>query len=66
MKSYKVYFNSGANHGSFAVDDIAQTVDGDWTNSTDDFAIITIDDGNAEYLEEILSSDERVETYRTE
>lgn len=66
MKSYKVYFNSSANQGSFAADAIAQTVDGDWTSSTDDFAIITVGDENAEYLEEILSSDERVESYRAE
>lgn len=66
MKSYKVYFHNGANRGSFAADAIAEMVQGSWYASTDDFAIITIDDENAEYLEEILSSDERVETYRTE
>ena len=66
MKSYKVYFHSGANQGSFAADAISQTVGGEWTGSTDDFAIITVGDENAEYLEEILSSDERIESYRAE
>lgn len=64
MKSYSVYFNDSENQGSFAADAIAATVQGDWTSSTDNFAIITVADENAEYLEEILDQDERVESYR--
>lgn len=64
MKSYNVYFHGSANQGSFAIDAIATTVQGDWTSSTDNFAIITVADENAEYLEEILDQDERIESYR--
>jgi hypothetical protein len=64
MKSYSVYFHDRANQGSFAIDAIAATVQGDWTSSTDNSAIITVTDDNAEYLKELLDQDEKVESYR--
>jgi hypothetical protein len=64
MKSYSVYFHGSANQGSRAIDAIAITAHGDWTSSTDNFAIVTVEDENAEYLEELLDQDERVESYR--
>ena len=61
--TFKVYFNDSENRGSFAIDAIATTVQGDWTSSTDDFAILTVDTEYAEYAKEILSTDQRVESY---
>lgn len=65
MKTYRIEFVD--NTGSFAIDAIAQTVNGSWDSrmcSTDvsgvDFGSVEVDDENAEYLEEILDADDNV------
>lgn len=62
--TFKIYFKAGANQGSFAIDAIATTVQGDWTNSTDNFALLTVDSANAGYTESVLVTDPRVESFR--
>lgn len=64
MKSYVIYFNDNANQGSFAIDAIAETVGGNWTDGTDNVGIIEVSDDAADYLKEVLDSDERVESYK--
>ena len=63
MTTFKVYFNDSENRGSFAIDAIAETVQGDWKGGTDNFAILEVPTENEEYAEEILSGDERVESF---
>lgn len=64
MLTIKISFND--NTGSFALDAIAQTVGGDWDScsSTNSSGIVTnVDEGNREFVEEILEADDNVESY---
>lgn len=68
-KTYRIIFND--NRGSFAVDAIAATVQGSWSNSVSNFdgeghdlAFVTVSEVNAEYLEEILDTDDNVIEYK--
>jgi hypothetical protein len=61
---YRIIFRN--NSGSFAVDAIASTVGGTWSNAVErfdgesDLAFIEVDDENSSYLEEILEEDDNV------
>lgn len=64
MLKIKVEFNS--NQGSFALDAIAQTIGGDWSekSSTDTSGIITNVDADAEqWVKEVLEEDDNVVSY---
>ena len=66
MLKITIEFNGNANQGSFAIDAIATTLDGNWSakSSTDSFGILTdVDSGIREWVEETLGNDERVESY---
>ena len=65
MKSYKIIFND--NSGSWAIDAIATTVQGNWRNTVSnydgqghDIGFVDVDDENANDLEKILREDENV------
>jgi hypothetical protein len=67
-KAYRIVFAD--NTGSRAVDSIAATVQGSWSNSVqrfdgeNDLAFIDVADENAEYLEQMLDDDENVVSYQ--
>ena len=66
MLKIKIRFNGNANQGSFAIDSIATTLGGNWSeeSSTGSSGILTdVDPGTREWVEEILGNDERVESY---
>ena len=65
MKTYKIIFND--NSGSWAIDAIAATVQGNWRNTVEnydgqghDIGFIDVDDECAPDLEAILKDDENV------
>ena len=61
MLKIKIRFNGNANQGSFAIDAIATTLGGNWSEKS---SILTdVDPGTREWVEEILGNDERVESY---
>ena len=67
--TYKIIFED--NRGSFAVDAIATTFQGSWSNSVSnydgqhhDLAFVTIDRENIESFEAALDADENVIEYR--
>lgn len=66
-KTYRIVFAD--NYDSFAVDAIAHSVDGLWSDSIQrfngehDLAFIEVSEENAEYLEAILNEDENVIYY---
>ena len=66
-KTYRIVFADNA--GSRAVDAIAATVQGSWSNSVErfdgenDLAFVNVADENAEYLESILDDDSNVISY---
>jgi hypothetical protein len=62
--NYKVYFEKNANRGSFAINALAETADGVWTSSTNDFGMLEgVPDENIEYLDSILDNDSDVLDY---
>ena len=66
MLKITIRFNGNANQGSFAIDAIATTLGGNWSekSSADSSGILTdVDPGTREWVEEILGNDERVESY---
>ena len=65
MLKIKIRFNGNANRGSFAIDSIATTLGGNWSekSSTDSFGILTDVDSGIREVEETLGNDERVESY---
>ena len=66
MLKITIRFNGNANQGSFAIDSIATTLGGNWSekSSTDSFGILTdVDSGIREWVEETLENDEEVESY---
>lgn len=65
MKTYKIIFND--NSGSFAIDAIATTVQGNWRNTVSnydgqghDIGFVDVEDEYAADLEAILKNDENV------
>ena len=64
MLTAKISFKDGANQGSFAINAIAETLGGDWSekSSTDDFGIVTNID-ESEFVKELLDSDPEIESY---
>ena len=65
MKTYKIIFND--NSGSFAIDAIATTVQGNWRNTVSnydgqghDIGFLDVENENAADLEAILKNDENV------
>ena len=65
MLKITIRFNGNANQGSFAIDSIATTLGGNWSekSSTDSFGILTDVDSGIREVEETLGNDERVESY---
>lgn len=64
MLKIKVQLNN--NRGSFAIDALAQTFQGDWDSrsSTESGGIITnVDDDARGWVEEVLEGDDNVESY---
>lgn len=67
MKTYRVVFAD--NTGSFAVDAIAASVDGVWSDSVrgfdgiHDLSFVKIPEENSEYLETLLDGDDNVVSY---
>ncbi len=62
----KISFYGSANQGSFALDAIATTIQGDWDSrsSTDSSGIITdVDPEIEEWVKEVLDDDDNVEFY---
>ena len=66
-KTYRIVFHD--NSGSSAVDVIAASVNGSWSNSVSrfdgehDLAFIEVPSENAEYLETLLNGDDNVVSY---
>lgn len=66
-KTYRIVFAD--NTGSRAVDAIAATVQGSWSNSVErfdgenDLAFVNVADENAEFLESTLDDDSNVISY---
>jgi len=66
-KTYRIVFSDNA--GSRAVDAIATTVQGSWSNAVErfdgehDLAFVEVPADNAEYLESILDDDSNVISY---
>ena len=62
----KINFVNDANRGSFAIDALAQTLGGNWSekSSTNNGGIITdVDADNQDWTEKVLKSDVRVDSY---
>lgn len=67
-KTYRVVFQENA--GSKAVDAIAATVEGTWSNSVcrfngeHDLAFVHVPDENSQYLEALLDGDDNIISYQ--
>ena len=62
----KINFVNDANRGSFAIDALAQTLGGNWSekSSTNNGGIVTdVDADNQDWTEKVLKSDVRVDSY---
>jgi len=62
--TYRIIFTDGANQGSFAIDAIADTVNGTWRDSSDEIGFVTVSVENATALETLLNEDDRVVEYQ--
>ncbi|TXH40595.1 MAG: hypothetical protein E6Q97_39325 [Desulfurellales bacterium] len=62
--TYRIIFTDGTNQGSFAIDAIADTVNGTWRDSSDEIGFVTVSVENATALETLLNEDDRVVEYQ--